>query len=446
MNTQVGMQISILQDSAMGTAVYVETQAPTSNANGLVSMEIGSGTSISGDFAAINWTEGPYFIKIETDLSGGTNYSITGTSQLLSVPYALHSQTADSFTGTITEIDPRVPYGTQAGEMQYWNGAEWVIVLAGNEGDIMTFVNNTPTWVAGTTGSQLPGPFIATAATNITEESFDANWTVSERANTYYIDVNSEGDFTGTWIYNNHEVGDVTSYAVSGLICGTNYYYRLRASNNFGTTVNSNVIALETNACGGGFSSVVNPATGRTWLDRNLGASQVATSSTDSLAYGDLYQWGRGTDGHEIRTSGITSTLSSSDTPGHGDFIMNPDSPFDWRVPQNDNLWQGVNGVNNPCPSGYRLPTEAEWESERGSWSSNNAAGAFNSPLKLTVAGQRTYSDGSLMSVGRSGCYWSSTLSLEAGGIYSRFLSFRTTAYVISSHRATGDSVRCIQD
>ncbi|MGE4541908.1 MAG: hypothetical protein AB7D35_11660, partial [Bacteroidales bacterium] len=69
------------------------------------------------------------------------------------------------------------------------------------------------------------------------------------------------------------------------------------------------------------WNDVYNPATGQTWMDRNLGASRAATSSTDDQAYGDLYQWGRDTDGHEKRNSGTTSTLSNSDTPGHGNFI-----------------------------------------------------------------------------------------------------------------------------
>lgn len=99
MSSAVGMQISILQGSLSGTAVYVETQTPTSNANGLVSIEIGAGTIVSGGFTAIDWANGPYFIKTETDPTGGTNYTITGISQLSSVPYALHAKTAETVSG-----------------------------------------------------------------------------------------------------------------------------------------------------------------------------------------------------------------------------------------------------------------------------------------------------------------------------------------------------------
>ncbi len=106
----VGMQISILQGTAGGSAVYTETQTPTTNVNGLISIEIGGGTG----FDTINWANGPYFIKTETDPAGGTNYTITGTSQLLSVPYALHAKNTDSWliNGTTAYSMNRIAIGT----------------------------------------------------------------------------------------------------------------------------------------------------------------------------------------------------------------------------------------------------------------------------------------------------------------------------------------------
>ncbi|PIZ06111.1 MAG: hypothetical protein COY57_03730, partial [Flavobacteriales bacterium CG_4_10_14_0_8_um_filter_32_5] len=179
-STTVGMKISILQGAAMGgiTPVYVETQTPTSNINGLVSLEVGSGTVVSGIFASIDWANGPFYIKTETDPTGGTNYTITGTSQLLSVPYALHAKTAETVIGTITEIDPvftawnrstgisitesqisdlnhfttadeidpSVPTGTVSGQMQYWNGVAWVVIAPGTNGQTLTNCYGTPTW------------------------------------------------------------------------------------------------------------------------------------------------------------------------------------------------------------------------------------------------------------------------------------------------------------
>jgi uncharacterized protein (TIGR02145 family) len=188
-------------------------------------------------------------------------------------------------------------------------------------------------------------------------------------------------------------------------------------------------------------ADVTNPATGKTWLDRNQGASRVATNSADFESMGDYYQWGRGTDGHEKWNSPTTSSLSSSDTPGHGNFILATNSPFDWRSPQNTNLWQGVNGINNPCPAGYRLPTQAELNTERASWSSNNSTGAFASPLKLPMSGYRA--DGSTYSEGGYGYYWSSTVA----DIRSQSLIFYSAgAFMSYEHRKRGCSVRCIKD
>ena len=101
----IRLKISILQTTSTGTVVYSETHAPTSNTNGLVSVAIGTGTVVSGTFASINWSTGTYFIKSEIDPGGGTSYSVTGTSQLQSVPYALHAKTVDGLT---TALDLKV--------------------------------------------------------------------------------------------------------------------------------------------------------------------------------------------------------------------------------------------------------------------------------------------------------------------------------------------------
>jgi hypothetical protein len=102
-NQEVGMQISILQTTITGTAVYIETQTATTNINGLVSIAIGSGTS-SDTFSAIDWSAGPYFIKTATDPSGGSSYTITGTSQIMSVPFALYAKTSGSSEANATNI------------------------------------------------------------------------------------------------------------------------------------------------------------------------------------------------------------------------------------------------------------------------------------------------------------------------------------------------------
>ena len=117
-STSVGMKISILQGTLAGTVVYAETQTASTNANGLVSLEIGSGTIIIGTFSGINWGNGPYFIKTQTDPTGGTNYTISSSNQLMSVPYALFSangtpgpQGPIGLTGAVGATGPQGPIG-----------------------------------------------------------------------------------------------------------------------------------------------------------------------------------------------------------------------------------------------------------------------------------------------------------------------------------------------
>ncbi len=211
-------------------------------------------------------------------------------------------------------------------------------------------------------------------------------------------------------------------------------------------------------------------------MDRNLGAQRVATSYNDQEAVGDMYQWGRGADDHQKTTSGTTNTRSSTDVPGNANFILNDD----WRSPENNNLWQGVNGVNNPCPSGYRLPTKEEWNAESLDWYTNatqtlpayqgQAPGytyglaPFESFLKLPVTGNRqTWGTYTFFNVGY---YWTSSIQgtirfpgdTQRSPYYSAAFNiyfdperddiavYGSQSFWFTEERGTGLAVRCIKN
>ena len=189
-------------------------------------------------------------------------------------------------------------------------------------------------------------------------------------------------------------------------------------------------------------------ANGKTWLNNNLGANYAnknhanfapgtqATASSDADAYGSLYQWGRGADGHESRTSGTTTTTSAGDDPGHGDFIMGS-SLDDWRTTANDALWIGVNGTNNPCPTGYRVPTETELSG----LGISNSSTAYSHVLKLTTNGYRDRVDASYVS--GTGMYWTSRIGNSRS---SRWALGSSYSDFHLDRRTYGFGVRCIKD
>jgi len=207
-SSSVGMKISILQGSETGTVVYSETQTASTNANGLVSIEIAAGTVVSGTFAGINWANGPYFIKTQTDPTGGTNYTIVGSSQLLSVPYSIFSGNG-------------LPNGNANGDMLVWNGTGWVITPSNPIANLPTVstiaisnITNTNANSGGIVTSEGSSPVIARGVC----WSATPNPTIS---NSFTTDASGTGAFTSI---------------LSGLTSNTTYYVRAYATNSSGTS------------------------------------------------------------------------------------------------------------------------------------------------------------------------------------------------------------------
>jgi hypothetical protein len=216
--------------------------------------------------------------------------------------------------------------------------------------------------------------------------------------------------------------------------------------------------------------------TGKIWMDRNLGASRAATSSNDYFSYGCKYQWGRGNDGHAsinytsstagTSVNGTTTTLSSGDVPGNAQFIRGNTSASaygsspnpDWRTSANDNLWQGINGINNPCPAGFRVPTQTEIVNElntnldfNGTSYYYSISSAFSNILKLPASGDRYMSNNTnelISNLNSLTRLWTSSINsgttvngqarmLEAGSNYG---------FTNNMTRSWGLAVRCIKN
>ena len=249
--------------------VYSETQTATTNANGLVSLQIGMGTALSGTFAGIDWAAGPYYVKTETDLSGGTNYTIISSNELLSVPYALFSangtpgpagpqgpQGIAGTNGTNGAEGPQGPQGiagtngtngtfppgTVAGEMNYWNGTAWVTVapgisLPGNQVQTLGFCNGVPTW--GPCPAVLP-TVTTTAISVITEFTANSGGAVTSDGGANLTawgvcwSTSANPTLANSFLQNNVNSG-IFSSALNGLTQNTTYYVRAYATNSVGT-------------------------------------------------------------------------------------------------------------------------------------------------------------------------------------------------------------------
>ena len=258
------------------------------------------------------------------------------------------------------------------------------------------------------------------------------------------------GVLLGQFTYPYNNAGNTTTYSVRDIAGIPDKMFGLPDNNSNSTT--HMMLYLPTVA-----------EDGKIWLNNNLGAhyaninhasfnpAQQATSATDYLAYGSLFQWGRKGDGHELinytnattgtAANGTTGTLNN--TPTHASFITSSSSPYDWRSSQSNTLWATEASANNPCPVGFRVPTNAELTTLVTSSSIINSATAASSAMKFTVPGYRDYSNGTLGNVGNEGLCWSSTVSSTYAS-NRRFYSGGTGTY--SNLRAAGFTVRCLKD
>jgi hypothetical protein len=242
--------------------------------------------------------------------------------------------------------------------------------------------------------------------------------------------------------------------ALTGLTQNTTYYIRSYATNSSGTSYGS-AVSFST------YGTVVT-RTGKTWLDRNLGASRVAQSSTDALAYGDYFQWGRPADGHEkMQISGtsadFTSVKSPTSVPSDSKYIKSTDGSNDWLATPDNTLWSGANPTNNPCPTGFRLPSEGEYLAEAARFTVQNVSGSFeaNYGLRLPLSGVTKSSVDSpnnwQIAQGNFGQYLTQTAyTTYAGKPNGAVTYFGVTSSSVWTDRnytkIHGQSVRCIQN
>jgi len=193
------------------------------------------------------------------------------------------------------------------------------------------------------------------------------------------------------------------------------------------------------------YKEIKSPFTKRIWLDRNLGAKQVCIGVDDEKCFGDYFQWGRTGDGHEKATSDITPEVSTNEIVDHDKFILgSSDNRYDWLKFQNNTLWQGHYGENNPCPQGFRLPTAGEFKAEVIDHGGTNKYKLYKSFLKLPMAGFRNY-EGLVNNQGFEARFWASSRKSQ----FSLALSSSNGGerpYIFFFERSNGYNVRCIKD
>lgn len=337
--------------------------------------------------------------------------------------------------------------------------------------------SNISQWVSGICiGCQLPGSFIATNGGNITSSSFYANWNASPAASTYYLDVATDAVFTSFVSgYNNLNVGNVTTYNVTGLSASTAYYYRVRAGNACGIGSYSNTISVNTSSSGGcgGLTSITDVRDGKIypvveigtqcWMAKNLNYGTYVTVPTgqggagtqkycygndtaNCTIYGGLYEWAEIMD----NAPGCNGTSTSPPCPS----LVQGICPSGWHVPSHYE-WTLLekNSGSNPGAFPYDVSTinwlgtdEGRNLKETGCthWVCGGTAGTNSTGF--TAFGGGFTSGGSSHYFNDNGNWWSCTDYDTYNAWYRGISYFYGTVYRDKLDKLRGHSARCVKD
>jgi uncharacterized protein (TIGR02145 family) len=456
-NQSVGIKISILQGSANGAAVYAETHSALTNANGLATLEIGGGTVQSGNFGNINWASGPYFVKTETDVNGGSNYTLTSTTQLLSVPYALYASSANT-ANTATTAGNGVPAG-------------------GTNGQFLTNCNGVPTW---TTAGQCPGTI---AGLNCAGASNSGSLTANQPAASVSSNIPYTGGGGGT-----HSGQTISSTGVTGLTATLTAGTFASGAGSLsyaitGTPTTSGIASFALSI--GGQNCLLNfPVSSDSQISINAHSCGVENVHNSNLSYVTMTdQQGNVYKTIVIGTQEWMAENLKTSIYRNGEAIANVTDGNQWQLLNsgawcynNNNIlyecpygklynWYAVTDQRNLCPTGWHIPTDLEWttlldflggvNAAGGKmktagidfWENSNELATNESGFSGLPGGLRSQNfSGIFIGVTTSGYWWSFS---EASPTFANHLNLVYSAgesNYSSIYKTYGLSVRCLKD
>ena len=441
-STAIGMKISLLQGSTTGNAVYVETHTPTTNSNGLVSISIGGGTVVSGTFASVDWANGPYFVKTETDAAGGTSYSLTTTSQLLSVPFALHAKTAESIVG----------------------GS--VLPSGGTNGQIITNCDGLPTW---TTGGICPGVITSLNCAGVSVNGSLNNGVASSNVSFVITYTGGNGGPYSSQSISSTGVVGLTASLQTGSFATGNGSLTFTVSGTptsvgnalFSLTIAGQVCSIsmlvqaQSQQPTSGYGPNLTDAENNTYTTVYIGTQQWMAENLKVTKYNDGTPIPNITDNTEWynNTTGAFSYYNN-DVANNAKY----GKLYNWYA-----VSPTTNVNKNVCPTGWHVPTDAEWmvltdylggsnvaggkmkEVGTTSWNSPNTDAMNTSLFTGLPAGYRN-NDGYYYNIGFYGYWWSSTEGSASNAWYRNLDYNDGIANRNNTNKEDGLSVRCLRD